>query len=144
MNRLETIAPDFAQFLKEADPDTRSLLKREACREILPFLEGIEDEAVESAKLQIFYKDKMPAELRIQLENLADSYDEKYFPLFEGDPDNEAAYMPYFTKARALSALSSAGEGDSYECTADAIYEVSSALMDRNELFDRLRKVIEG
>lgn len=143
MNRLETIAPDFAQNLLKADPAKLRAVKREACREILPILDEINDADVVRAKDEIFKNDILSEDLRKKIDDLADSFDEKYLPLYEKNPKDEPAYMSFFTKARALSAISSAGEGDSYACAADAIYEVSSALMDRVTLFERLGTVLQ-
>lgn len=142
MNRLEAIAPDFAQNLLKADPVKLRAVKREACREILSILDEINEDAVVLAKVEIFKNDVLSEDLRKKIDALADSFDEKYLPLYEENPTDELAYMPLFSKARALSAISSAGEGDSYTCAADAIYEVLSALRERVSLFERLGTVL--
>ena len=145
MNRLETIAPDFAKNLLKADPAQLRAVKRLACREILSILDEIndDDDDVVRAKNEVLKNDILSEDLRKKIDDLADSFDQKYLSLYEKNPKDEPAYMPFFTKARALSAISSAGEGNSYACAADAIYEVSSALMDRASLFERLSTVLK-
>ena len=143
MNRLETIAPDFAKNLLKADPAQLRAVIRLACREIISILDEINDDDVIRAKNEVLKNDILSEDLRKKIDDLADSLDQKYLSLYEKNPKDEPAYMPFFTKARALSAISSAGEGNSYACAADAIYEVSSALMDRASLFERLSTVLK-
>lgn len=58
------------------------------------------------------------------------------------DPKNEARSHAAFHKGTCFEFAGSAGEVDSCECTANAIYEVSSALLERTGLFGKNSRVL--
>lgn len=141
MNRLETSAPDFAKVLQQLSSKTRSQVKLAACLEIIRLFDDSSDETlVLQAKEHLLANAGANAHLCEKLHELSESYDAKYFSLCESDTTIESTYVPYFVRARALSALAFACESDSFESAANAIYEVSYTFEKPETLFDLLRR----
>jgi hypothetical protein len=128
LNRLEVIAPRLSKLLRAADPVKQQALKLAACKYVMPLLDPTDGKLVSGAVAELLQTGRLPKETREKLEDLAYSFDEQYFPLYEADPNNEAAYMPFFRQACILHAVSYAGEDDPYQSASESIYEAAQAL----------------
>lgn len=140
MNRLEVIAPGLFQMLRKADSAKLTALKIAACDYVFPVLKltGEESKLLFEARTCLIETGKLPDKLRSKIEDLADAMDAQYFPLYEADPQNKDAYMPFFTQACALHAMSYAGENDPYESAVEAIYEAAQAAENRSTFLEYL------
>ncbi|MBX9725179.1 MAG: hypothetical protein K2X81_27495 [Candidatus Obscuribacterales bacterium] len=143
MNRLETIAPNLYKMLREVDAAKLQSLKMAACNYINPVLDQFPNDIISQAKAELMERGKLSKTIREELETLAYSFDEQYYPIYEANPGNESAYMPFFTQARAINAVSYAGEADSIESAVEAIYEAAQAVKNRKVFLEYLESLAE-
>lgn len=74
--------------------------------------------------------------LKAQLSSLAEQLDEQYFDLkdaAEAGIADPKQWQDLFVKARAVTALSSAGDADAYKAAAESIYEAAFTILDDNK-----------
>jgi hypothetical protein len=74
--------------------------------------------------------------LKAQLNSLAEQLDEQYFDLKDAAEAGSAdpkQWQDMFAKARAVTALSNAGDEDAYKAAGESIYEAAFTIRDDNK-----------
>jgi hypothetical protein len=74
--------------------------------------------------------------LKAQLSSLAEQLDEQYFDLkdaAEAGIADPKQWQDLFVKARAVTALSNAGDADAYKAAAESIYEAAFTILNNNK-----------
>ena len=141
--RLEVIAPRLSKILKELDSKQLRALKLAGCRYVLPLLTQPWDDFLSQSIAQLMETGRLSADAREKLEDMAYSFDEKYYPLYEANPENKEAYKPFFNQARIINAISFAGKDDSYLSAIESLYEAAQAAAghDRKAFLDYIESL---
>jgi hypothetical protein len=74
--------------------------------------------------------------VKAQLDSLAEKLDEHYFDLkdaVEAGSADPKQWQDMFAKARAVTALSNAGNEDAYKAAGESIYEAAFTILDENK-----------
>jgi hypothetical protein len=145
MTRLETLAPDLADKLRRASP----MQQRAAGVAATAF-------ALAHAKLEHPLVEKALATLRAggvftppdkaQIDALLARLDEEYFELQEAAEEGRASTddsLRRFSQARAVAALSCAGNEDAFAAATEAVYEAAATTDDKEELVALIESVLE-
>lgn len=127
------------------DSERLKALKIAAWEYVFPLLqlEKLDVPFISQAKTQLIEKGQLPENVRVQIESLADDFDKQYYPLYEADPQNKAAYLQFFNQACVLHAMSYAGETDPYESTVESIYEAAQAVEDKEAFIEYLETLAQ-
>ena len=145
MTGLEDVSPDLAGKLQWAS----AAKQRAACLAACEFAVGqakIEHPLVDRALKKLRSAGVLlPAE-KDELDALAAQLDEDYFDLQEAAEEGRAStqdYLAVFAKARAVAALSCAGDEDTLRAATEAVYEAAATTDDKEGLVARILAVLE-
>jgi hypothetical protein len=109
---------------------------------------SIEAPVVASALAELQAGRVFSSGMKAQLASLAEQLDEQYFDLKDAAEAGSAdpkQWQDMFAKARAVTALSNAGDEDAYKAAGESIYEASFTMLDDNkqELLALVAAVLE-
>ena len=125
MMRLETVALELAEKLRQANPDQQKKASFLSCQLAISATKLVNENVLHV--LQFLKQEKnVPSLLREKLDTLVAELDDRYFELqdkAEEYPAFVADYLHLFGQARAASALSFASHDDGSSATSEAIYE---------------------
>jgi hypothetical protein len=144
MNRLERLAPDVADKLRQAPPDKQRAAALAACEfaiakanvqlaSILEACEGLRKGSGLS-----------PAQ-QSEIEAIVASLDNEYFDLQEAADEGRATmedYLRKFAQARAISALLFASKSNPLEASNEAVYEAAAVVEDKGPLFSAVESAL--
>ena len=145
MTRLDALSTGLAAALRHASEQGR----RSACLAACEFAvqrTGIESPLVINALRSLRSLKPLSPDDRGALDALAGKLDDEYFGLQEDAEDGRATvedHMRPFRQARAVAALSFAGDRDALEAANEAIYEAASAVEDKQGLVAAVAKALE-
>lgn len=142
MSRLDSIAPQLSKALSNLEADRLKSVKLAACKYAIESLNHQPGDLVAYATNELAESGKLSKDIRDRLASIAYTLDERYYALSEDEPDDEEAYMPFLSQARALNAIAYAGEDDPFESASEAIYEASQAVKDSGAFFAYINSLI--
>lgn len=96
----------------------------------------IEAPAVTTALAELGAGRVVPPSVKAQLDSLAEQLDDQYFDLKDAAEAGSAdpkQWQDMFAKARAVTALSNAGDEDAYKAAGESIYEAAFTILDDNK-----------
>lgn len=135
MTRIETLSPEVADRLRRASRAKQRAASIAACEFALSQAQ-IDDPLVQEILEKVRLAEVLTPEKKTEIELFVARLDDEYFDLQEAADDGRAsAYdcLRKFAQARAVAALSFAGNEDSHEASAEAIYEAAAASQDKEE-----------
>jgi hypothetical protein len=145
MNRLETLSADLAAKLRRASPAKQYAACVAAC-ELAVAKTKIEHPLVDELFRQVRVGHVFTPQEKAAIDALVAQLDEKYFDLQEAAEAGKAPatdYLRAFEKARAVAALSFAGD-HTPDAVAEAIYEAAAAVGDdKSELFSLIESSLK-
>ena len=134
MTRLETLAPDLADKLRRASP-VKQRAASVAASEFAITHAKVEHPLVEKALEKVRAGGVLTPKDKAEIDALVARLDEEYFELQEAAEEGRAStedYLRVFGQARAVAALSFAGNEDAFaevgRVMADAIADVHAAV----------------
>ena len=136
--RLETVARELSEKLRMASPEQQKAASFAACQLALQAVKmdiSIVFEAVEELRKQGVLSNRRVT----QLNDLVAQLDQVYFDLQDrsnDEPDLQREALRLLGQARAVSALSLAGGGDTFVAAMEAIYEASVTVNDPSKIYD--------
>lgn len=137
MMRLDAVAKNVAEKLKAASSEKQRSICLLACQLALDAA-PIDSPLILEALELLRQKGVLPANKVEELNKLVVQLDEQYFDLqekAEDDPSAKIESMRLFSQARAVSALSFAGNENALIAAMEAIYE-ASATVDDESIFE--------
>jgi KaiC/GvpD/RAD55 family RecA-like ATPase len=144
MNRLESLAPDVAERLRQASPDKQRAAALAACQFAIAKAD-VRHAGIEDACNGLRKGDGLSTAQLSEIESLAASLDNEYFDLQEAAEEGRANtedYLRKFAQARAVSALLFASKSDSLEASTEAVYEAAAAVEDKERLFATIESAL--
>jgi hypothetical protein len=147
MRGIDLVFPEPTDVLRAASTEQRRSAALAAC-EFATVRAPVDEPIVARAIRDLRAGLRLTDDTRKELDALAEHLDDEYFDLrdeAEAGRASEADWLPLFEKARAVSALSSAGHSDSLEAASEAIYE-AAATVDEEEkkgLLELVRAAME-
>ena len=145
-SRLESLSSDLAGKLRRASTAKQRAACLAAC-ELAVAKAKFEHPLVDEALQKLHAGESFPAEMKAKIDALALQLDEEYFKLQEAADvggGTFADYLRIFVKARAIAALSFAGNEDTAKEASDAIYEAAAAVGDdKRELFALIESILK-
>ncbi|WP_249583667.1 hypothetical protein [Pseudomonas viridiflava] len=142
--RLEMVEKGLVEKLKLVSQEQRRNAVKVACE--LAFQAcPVEVPIVVESLRQLRSGNKLTTDQVSGLDALAAQLDEKYFDLQDSLDEGQSLNvegLQLFSQARAVSALSLAGVEDSLMAATEAIYEASSAVDDRTNIFKAVLSVL--
>ena len=146
MTRLETLSPYLKDRLQRASAAQQRTASLTACEFAIRRAE-VQHPLVEQALVKIRAGSILTSKEKADLDSLVEQLDEEYFALQEAAAEGRAssdAYLRPFGQARAVSALSFAGEEDAFRAASEAIYEASATTDDADELVALVQSVLNN
>ena len=137
MDRLETLAPELVQRLRQASP-AKQRAAAIAASDFALEKGHLQHAVVDEARETLRTAGGMSAAQQAELEALMSKLDNEYFDLQEAAEEGRATIEDYtrkFAQARAVSALLFASKGDPLEASTEAVYEAAAAFDDKRPLF---------
>lgn len=142
---LEDLSPDLAAKLQRASAAKQRAASLAAC-EFAVAHARVEHPLIDKALKTLREGGVLLPEDKAELDALAAQLDEDYFALQEAAEEGQAStedYMRVFAQARAVAALSCAGDEDALQAATDAIYEAAAKTDDKEGLVARILGVLE-
>lgn len=135
MSGLALLSQELDTKLHRATSAKQRAASLVACRFALAKA-GVEVPVVAAALSELRAGRVFPPSLKAQLDSLAEQLDEQYFDLknaAEAGTADPKQWQDMFAKARAVTALSNAGEEDAYKAAGESIYEAAFTMQDDNK-----------
>ena len=145
MTRLETLTPDIADKLRRASP-MKQRAASVAASEFAIAHAKVEHPLVEKALEKLRAGGVLTPKDKAEIDALVARLDEEYFELQEAAEEGRAStdhYLRVFGQARAVAALSFAGNEDAFEAATEAIYEAAATTDGKEELAALIQAVLE-
>jgi predicted transcriptional regulator len=147
MSGLSLLSQELDTKLQRATSAKQRAASLVACQFALAKA-GVEVPVVATALAELRAGRVFPPNLKAQLDSLAEQLDEQYFDLkdaAEAGTTDPKQWQDMFAKARAVTALSNAGDEDAYKAAGESIYEAAFSLQDDNkqELLALVEAVLE-
>jgi methionine salvage enolase-phosphatase E1 len=137
---LDTVESGLTEPLKSLSIGQRRQLFGRVCKTASEFIRDIEPELAELVGQ--CEKAKELSSSQIAAVRLAAKWaDERYFDLKENNVD-ETVWMNWFVNARLASAIYASARDDSWESSADALYELSVIFDDSSTFLTVLKNTI--
>ena len=144
MTRLETISPQVASLLRQADPEKRKLASIGAC-EVAVRNNRISEPPILSVLQTLRSGGVVAADDKNQLASLCQNLDDAYFSLQEEvdqDSAREQEALVLFSRARICSAVSFAANSE-VDGPAESIYEAALSVDSRQTVLDHVISILE-
>jgi hypothetical protein len=135
MSGLAFLSQELDTKLRSASPAQQRAASLVACQFALAKAR-IEAPVVANALAELRAGRAFSPSLKAQLDSLAEKLDEQYFDLkdaAEAGTADPKQWQDMFAKARAVTALSYAGDEDAYKAAAESIYEAAFTILDDNK-----------
>ena len=147
MRGLALLSQDLDKTLHGAASTKQRAASLVAC-EFAVAKASVEAPVVATALAELQAGRVFPSSVKAQLDALAEKLDEQYFDFKEAaeagcaDPKQ---WQDLFAKARAVAALSNAGDEDAYIAAGESIYEAAFTVADENrhELLALIEAVLD-
>lgn len=134
IHRLEDTAPDLYSILSKASGAELRSITSSVC-ELAVKHTGLVSPVVEKVIQHLQKGDQVSDQVRLELEQLVISLDEKYL---SDDPDEGAVYSAsadsFFAQARAASAVLHALSSDAFIAASESAYEALAATDDVDDI----------
>jgi len=143
-NRLETASKSLSSRIAVAKPEQLRNACVVACRLALQATALDIPITLESLE-QLQQNGKLSQDRIAELKDLIAQFDERYFDMQEKADDGadlQTEVLRLFRQARAVSALSFAGEEDPTIAASESIYEASMAVDNQSEFFSLIENII--
>jgi hypothetical protein len=144
MTRLESQLPDLADKLRRAST-AKQRAASVAASEFAIARAKVEHPLVMRAMEKVRATGVLTAKEKAELDALVAQLDGEYFDSQEAAEEGRAAagdYIRPFGQARAVAALSFAGNDDALEAATEAIYEAAAATDDKEQLSALVQSVL--
>jgi len=143
---LELLSPDLVTRLRHASSARQRAASLVAAEFAISHAQ-VEHRLVAKALEKVRTTGILTDEENAEVEVLAARLDEEYFELQEAAEQGIASadeYLRMFAKARAVTALSFAGNEDAFRAATESIYEAAATIRgdDKGELFALLESVL--
>ena len=138
MKRVDTVVSGVTELLKSLTEHQRHRLFGIVCTKASELIQDIEPELAQLVKCRTLSTSGIDAARRI-----ANWADERYFDLKERGVD-EAVWSNWFRKARLATAIYEAFRENSWEGSADGLYELSVIFNDLSDFLGVLEEGIEA
>jgi hypothetical protein len=145
MTRLEALLPELAEKLRQASAARQRAASTAACEFAISHAK-VEHPLVEKALEKVRKADVLSPKEKTDIDALVTQFDEEYFAAQEAAEEGRASpdeSVRLFGRARAVAALSFAGNGDAFETATEAIYEAAATTDDKEELTALIQTVLE-
>jgi hypothetical protein len=145
MTGLEELSPNLAGKLQRASAAKQRAASLAACEFAIAHAK-IEHPLVDKALKNLRAAGILLPGEKAELDALAAQLDEDYFDLQEAAEEGRAStedYLAAFAKARAVAALSCAGDENALRAATEAIYEAAATTDDKEGLVARIFSVLE-
>lgn len=136
--RLETVAKNLSEKLRIATPEQQKAASYAACQLALQ-ASSVDAAIVLESVAQLKQYGTLSAQRVIQLRDLAEQLDSKYFDLQEQSGINSGSLegsLRLFGQARTVAAVAFAGGAEVLTAVMESIYEASMAVDDREKVFE--------
>ncbi|MES2793024.1 MAG: hypothetical protein V4719_25655 [Planctomycetota bacterium] len=145
MVRLEALFPDLVDKLRCAS-DTKQRKAGLAASEFAISHVAFEHTLVKRILEKVRATGILTPKEKAEIDGLAEKFDDEYFAMQDAAEKEQSSsddYMRSFGKARAVAALSFAGNENAFEAATEAIYEAAATTIDQEELFALIQSVLE-
>lgn len=135
MERLGAISPELVDKLRRVPRARQRAVALLAC-EFAIGRTSVTHPLVEEVLQQLRAGELPDAVKRAEVEQLTGQLDEKYLDLQEAAEESGVGaddYLRVFAQARAIAALSFAGNPNTFEASTEAIYEAAAAAGDKKQ-----------
>jgi len=144
MFRLDHVSLDLGQRLLFASPAKLRAAMLVAIEYAISSA-GVEHPLVDAGLQELRSTGRISSERKAELGILTAQLDEEYFDRQDACDEGRATrsdWMRLFQKARAVMALSEAGNDDALLAAAESIYEAAAAVDDQSVLFARIESAL--
>lgn len=147
MSGLALLSLELDTKLREAGPAKQRAACLVACQFAVAKA-GIQSPVVATALAELQAGKVFSPNLKAELDALVEQLDDQYFDLkdaAEAGMADPRQWQDMFVKARAVAALSNAGDEDAYKAAGESIYEAAFTILDDNkeELFALVESVLQ-
>ncbi|UVE70568.1 hypothetical protein L2Y90_32645 (plasmid) [Burkholderia pyrrocinia] len=150
MKHLQILAPDVFAQLESVDGAQLRWICFRVC-EYAATANGLLDTVVQEALGYLKSRQECQCGWLKELDELVNSFDDKYFDLKEQAEDTENSREresllllsgEYFRKARVVAAICAATDKDPFEAATEAIYEAAASVEKNEIVFDLVMSLL--